>query len=309
MAQTGYTPISIYYSSTATNVPTAGNLVAGELAINTADGLLFYKDSSGVVQTIASKSGASGSFANLAYTGTLTGGTGVIAIGTNQIYKDSSGNVGIGTASPTAKLHTVGSVSNIGATFDKGATTQYGINYKNSAQTYTQYVDINNNGTNYWTLYDATNSQIVTQYVPGASGSNAFYTVGTERMRIDSSGNLSLSGAGKIIFSNTPPAISIDSTNSTVTVTNTNYIDFVAFSGTLMLTETNFLGGSAILLAGGAGSTTVVAQTNGTAYTNNSAVGSVRWFYNSGTNAIRLQNNSGSTLVFNILVVKTRNSI
>jgi hypothetical protein len=41
-------------------VPTAGNLVAGELAINTADGRLYYKDSSGVVQTIASKAGALG---------------------------------------------------------------------------------------------------------------------------------------------------------------------------------------------------------------------------------------------------------
>ena len=58
MAQTGYTPISIYNSATTTNVPTAGNLVAGELAINTADGKLFYKDSSGVVQTIATKSSA-----------------------------------------------------------------------------------------------------------------------------------------------------------------------------------------------------------------------------------------------------------
>ena len=58
MAQTGYTPISIYYSATATNTPTAGNLVAGELAINTADGKLFYKDSAGVVQTIATKATA-----------------------------------------------------------------------------------------------------------------------------------------------------------------------------------------------------------------------------------------------------------
>jgi hypothetical protein len=42
----------------------------------------------------------SGSFVNLAYTGTLTGSTGVIAIGTNQIYKDASGNIGLGTVSP-----------------------------------------------------------------------------------------------------------------------------------------------------------------------------------------------------------------
>jgi hypothetical protein len=38
-----------------------------------------------------------GSFTNLAYTGTLTGGTGVVNIGSGQVYKDASGNVGIGT--------------------------------------------------------------------------------------------------------------------------------------------------------------------------------------------------------------------
>ena len=57
MAQTNYTPISLYYSTTASAAPTSGNLVDGELAINTNDGKLYYKDSSGVVQTIASKAG------------------------------------------------------------------------------------------------------------------------------------------------------------------------------------------------------------------------------------------------------------
>ena len=85
MAQTGYTPISIYYSSTATNVPTAGNLVAGELAINTADGKLFYKDSSGVVQTIASKNGvAGGSTTQVQYnsSGSLAGSANMTFSGT-----------------------------------------------------------------------------------------------------------------------------------------------------------------------------------------------------------------------------------
>lgn len=60
MAQTGYTPIQLYNSSTPSAAPTAGNLAAGELAINTADGKLFYKDSGGVVQVIATTAGASG---------------------------------------------------------------------------------------------------------------------------------------------------------------------------------------------------------------------------------------------------------
>jgi hypothetical protein len=55
MAQAGYTPISLYYSTTAAATPTAGNLVAGELAINITDGKLYYEDNLGVVQLLASK--------------------------------------------------------------------------------------------------------------------------------------------------------------------------------------------------------------------------------------------------------------
>jgi len=60
MAQAGYTPISLYYSTTASTAPSAGNLVSGELAINITDGKLYYKDNGGVVQLLASKAGASG---------------------------------------------------------------------------------------------------------------------------------------------------------------------------------------------------------------------------------------------------------
>jgi hypothetical protein len=76
MAQTGFTPISLYYTTTAAAVPTAGNLVAGELAINTQDGKLFYKDSAGVVQVIAGK-----------------GGSGVAGGSNTQVQYNSSGNL------------------------------------------------------------------------------------------------------------------------------------------------------------------------------------------------------------------------
>jgi hypothetical protein len=54
-----------------------------------------------------------GSFSNLSYTGTLTGGTGVVNIGSGQIYKDEDGNVGIGTSSPSEKLVVCGDMPSV----------------------------------------------------------------------------------------------------------------------------------------------------------------------------------------------------
>jgi hypothetical protein len=103
MAQSGFTPISIYYSATSTNVPTAGNLVAGELAINTADGKLFYKDSAGVVQVIGTKGGVGSST-------------------TTQVLYNSSGLV-VGSANMTydgTKLTLANDASISGLTVGKG---------------------------------------------------------------------------------------------------------------------------------------------------------------------------------------------
>lgn len=41
---------------------------------------------------------------NLKFTGTLTGDTGIVNIGSGQFYKDASGKVGVGTSSPTRPL-------------------------------------------------------------------------------------------------------------------------------------------------------------------------------------------------------------
>lgn len=59
MAQTGFTPILIYSSSTTTNAPAVGNLtnstLGSELAINITDGKLFYKDNANAIQVIGWK--------------------------------------------------------------------------------------------------------------------------------------------------------------------------------------------------------------------------------------------------------------
>ena len=149
MAATGATPISLYYSSTTTNVPTAGNLVAGELAINTADGKLFYKDSSGVVQTMASKA-----------TGTVAGTTTQVIYNNAGAYAGSANfvfdgtNVGIGTTSPSSfgQLAVVTSGNPIIYT---GSTTSGNAGaiaiQGNGAGSYPS-LNFTQTATNYWTI-------------------------------------------------------------------------------------------------------------------------------------------------------------
>jgi len=85
MSQAGYTPISLYYSATTTNVPLAADLAAGELALNTADGKLFYKNSSNVVTVLATAANAVSPLA------VLNGGTGVTtSTGTTNVVLSNS---------------------------------------------------------------------------------------------------------------------------------------------------------------------------------------------------------------------------
>jgi hypothetical protein len=100
MAQAGYTPIQLYHSTTPAAAPVAGNLIAGELAINTADGILYYEDSGGTVKPIAQN-----------VTPVANGGTGITS--------GTSGGVLAYTAS--------------GVLASSAALTQYGIVYGGGA--------------------------------------------------------------------------------------------------------------------------------------------------------------------------------
>lgn len=114
MAQTNYTPISLYYSTTASAVPVNTNLVNGELSINITDGKLYYKDNAGVVQTIATKAavtnvnsisfGSTGLTPSTATTGAVTvAGTLAVANGgTNGTSAPTAGAVPYGTGTAYA---------------------------------------------------------------------------------------------------------------------------------------------------------------------------------------------------------------
>ena len=94
MAATGYTPIQLYRSSTPTNAPSAGNLADGELAINTADGKLFYKDSGSAVQVIGWKT-----------VPTSAGGTGLTTAGTAGNVLTSNGTIWTSAALPAGSAN------------------------------------------------------------------------------------------------------------------------------------------------------------------------------------------------------------
>ena len=105
--------------------PSSANLAAA-VTDETGSGALVF----GTSPTIASPTiTGTASFVNLSYTGTLTGGTGVINIGTGQINKDASGNVGIGTATNTnASLLTVnGTISETVASTQWLIASQYDV--------------------------------------------------------------------------------------------------------------------------------------------------------------------------------------
>ena len=88
--------VLIKRSATANTVPTAGQLANGEIAINYADGNLFFKDSGGSVQTLASKKFVSVS-------GNITGGnveTGIVSATGNVV----AGNVNTGIVSATGNV-------------------------------------------------------------------------------------------------------------------------------------------------------------------------------------------------------------
>jgi hypothetical protein len=106
---------------------------------------------------------------NFTYTGTLTGSTGVMNIGSGQLYKDASGNLGIGTSSPVYALD-IRSVSGVmGQFLEITSGSQRRIRFSNSGAVNT---------------IESTSGT--------GSTSLAIAVDGSERMRIDSSGNVGI---------------------------------------------------------------------------------------------------------------------
>jgi hypothetical protein len=230
MAATGYTPIILFNSTTASALPTTSNLAVGELALNVPDGKLYFNQS-GTIKVLAgvgglaggsntqvqyNSSGALAGSANLTFNGTtLTANTigaftlgGTIAGGGNQIN-----NVIIGTTTPLAGSFTTLSASGV-ATFSAGTVSLPAI-----------------------TTTGDTNTGI---FFPAAD-TIAFTEGGAEAMRINSTGQLLVNGSTgtaliTVTASNTYPALKVP---NIVETANT-------VAGAPASTQTFYLGSGAV---------------------------------------------------------------
>jgi len=233
MAASGFTPISLYYSATGAAVPSAGNLVAGELALNTNDGKLYYKNSSGVVTLLAGATAgpAGGSTTQVQYNnaGVLAGITGATTNGTTLtlvapvLGTPASGIVTNLTGTASININgTVGATTaNTGAFTTISASGTSTMAAINASGAFTGTTGVFNNGTTGITLGAGLNGEAASVGSIGLdSGATAL------KIRMNSGGYyfpFALTNAGAFTFSNNANAntVVINSTGLSVTGTST----------------------------------------------------------------------------------------
>jgi hypothetical protein len=240
MAQAGFTPISLYYSTTASAVPTAGNLVAGELALNTNDGKLYFKNSSNVVTLLASTSGASGDVVGPASStangvALFDGTTGKLIQSPSTITYASS-TLTLPSISASGNLTFTGTGNRITGDFNNATLTNR-VLFQNSTTNANTVIGVITNGTgvsSQLALYASSDPSNAAWLQVGAgansgtehriagtqTGTGSFlpitmHTGGSERLRIDTSGNVGIGTS-----SPTVPLTVGDSTATNVTNLN-----------------------------------------------------------------------------------------
>jgi hypothetical protein len=135
--------------------------------------------------TVGATTPSTGSFTSVDYSTTLTGGTGIVNLGSGQFYKDTSGNLGIGVT-PSAwfafKAIQIGAASF--SNYDTNTDTRLSTNYYESSGG-ARYIK-----TNFATIYQQTNGKHVWFYAPSGTA-GALITL-TQAMTLDASGNLGI---------------------------------------------------------------------------------------------------------------------
>ena len=151
----------------------------------------------GDLGTMAFQDEAAINVVNISYTGAFLGGTDIVNIGSGQVYKDATGNVGIGTNAPVTKLQVQGAQvaeGAMGILSQLISTTSYstmpiaglslGTAYNSSGAT----IGMGGIAVGKENITDNNYASYLALYTRANGGATAI------RVRIDSSGNLSATG-------------------------------------------------------------------------------------------------------------------
>ena len=131
-------------------------------------------------------------FGALSYTGSLTGGTGVVNIGSGQLYKDSSGNIGVGVIPSAWDSTTKALQFSVGAFASSvGLGTVAALNaYYNGAWRYQTSAGA--------MLYSQVGVGHQWSVAPSGTAGNTIQF--TQAMTLDASGNLNIAQIGANLF-------------------------------------------------------------------------------------------------------------
>jgi hypothetical protein len=244
MAQAGFTPIQLFFSNTATNVPAA--LANGELAINQADGKLYYRNNSGVVTQLPT--GGSGTVTSVAFSTGTTGlsvtGSPITTSGTITlagILIAVNGGTGIGSYAQGEMLYanTTTTLDKVSAntTVTKKFLSQTGNGTAGLAPSWAQPAASDITGLSPSATTDTTNASNITSGTLGVSVGGTGQTTYTDGQLLigNSTGNTltkaNLSAGSGITITNGSGAITISASGGGGTVTSVTGTSPVASSG------------------------------------------------------------------------------
>lgn len=195
MAQTGYTPIQLYYSTTGSAVPSAGNLANGELAINITDKKLYAKDNTGTVFLLASESGTTGTVSSVAMTvpsflsvsGSPITSSGTLAVSLSGTALPVA-NGGTGATSLTANNVILGNGTSAVQTVAPGTSGNVLTSNGTTWQSTTPAAGISLSANNTWTglqTFAGTSSVLATKLVNAKETSTISATAATGTINFD----------------------------------------------------------------------------------------------------------------------------
>jgi hypothetical protein len=167
--------------------------------------------------TVGATTPAAVSATALSYSTTLTGGTGIVNLGSGQFYKDASGNVGIGTASPAQIVEA--NKSQNAKTQIKTTNTNAGVSASAGVLFGTSSGDNGYIGANGGAASSALGGANALQITNLSAAPIVLATNGTEKLRIASGGDVTVSTAALLGYGTGSGGTVTQATSKATTVT------------------------------------------------------------------------------------------